>query len=133
MTTITLTAQQQQALQAECNAYNAAQPEGTTALTLDQFVQLVTAARADSMVRQYGAVPAADFVLRFTGAESDAIKAAAATDANVAALFAQLANPDEGKVHLWKSSVIGGLAYLVGKGLLTQARADAIGAITFGA
>lgn len=132
MTTITLTTQQQQALQAECDDYNAAQPDGTAKLTLDQFVQLVTAARADGALRKYGAVPAADFVLRFTGPESDAIKAAAGTDPNITALLAQLSDPQDGKVHLWKQSVADGLAYLVAKGLLTQARAAVIGTITFG-
>lgn len=130
MTTVTLTAQQTQGLEAELGAYNAANPDAP--LTLDQFVQALAGARADAAIHAYGAIPVFVFVQRFTTDEYGAVKQLAQTDPIAASLLQQLTQVEGGMVHLWKDTVQQGLGYLVSKSILTSDRAAAIGAITFG-
>jgi len=75
---------------------------------------------------QIGVIFSADFVLRFTPEENAAITAAAATDEMVAGFLTQVrATPT---VRLYSDVVVQGLAYLVSQNLITQERADVIGA-----
>lgn len=127
---ITFSLMQVSGLQAELNAYNGAQPEGSKPLSLDAFASLILTARADAAVRAYGAIPVFDFVQRFTTTEYDDVKTRAKTDPNCAALLVQLSLAEDGKVHLWKNSVVQGLAYLVSLTILTPDRAAVIGAIS---
>lgn len=70
-------------------------------------------------------IPMADFVLRFDPAEIAAIKAAAtAGNATCAGLIARLWQLTH--VRLGSDETGAAFAYLVGAGLLTQARADVI-------
>lgn len=70
-------------------------------------------------------IPMADFVLRFDPAEIAAIKAAAtAGNATCAGLIARLGQLTH--VRLGSDETVTALAYLVGAGLLTQARAGVI-------
>lgn len=70
-------------------------------------------------------IPMADFVLRFDPAEIAAIKAAAtAGNATCAGLIARLGQLTH--VRLGSDETVAALAYLVGAGLLTQARAGVI-------
>lgn len=130
MTTVTLTSLQTSGLQAELNAFNAAQPEGTAPITLDQFVQALVSTRADSAVQAYDGISVFDFVQRFTTAEYDAVKVRAATDPNCAALLDKLRTVEDGIVHLSNDSAVQGLAYLVSVNILTADRAAVIGAIS---
>jgi hypothetical protein len=124
MTTITLTADRQQGLQAECNAYNAANPDAP--FTLDQFIQNVVDMRADSSITAYGKVTVFGFLQRLTSAEYGNILAAAQTDPILAAYLADLnavGTPGgEDAVYLKSTKVTNGLAYLVAKGLLDPSR-----------
>jgi len=69
-------------------------------------------------------ITAAAFILRFTQAEYSGVVAAAETDPVVAGFVARLSS--EPYVWLGSAEVQQGMAYAVGAGLLTQARADAI-------
>lgn len=70
-------------------------------------------------------IPMADFVLRFDPAEIAAIKAAAtAGNATCAGLIARLGQLTH--VRLGSDETVAALAYLMGAGLLTQARAGVI-------
>lgn len=70
-------------------------------------------------------IPMADFVLRFDPAEIAAIKAAAtAGNATCAGLIARLGQLTH--VRLGSDETVAAFAYLVGAGLLTQARAGVI-------
>jgi len=114
-------------------AYNAALPtppegEQPATLTPEQYVQRIMDGAADSYVTQFsvGTIFSADFVLRFTPEENAAITAAAATDEMVAGFLTQVrATPT---VRLYSDVVVQGLAYLVSQNLITQERADVIGA-----
>jgi hypothetical protein len=114
-------------------AYNAALPtppegEAPATLTPEQYAQMVMDGAADSYVTQFsvGTIFSADFVLRFTAEENAAITAAAATDELVAGFLTQVrATPT---VRLYSDVVVQGLAYLVAQNLITQERADVIGA-----
>lgn len=70
------------------------------------------------------AIPVGAFVRRFSGSEFDAITAS--EDPNVADIFTEL--DAVRMVRLGAPTTVRALAYLVGVGLLTQARADVIGA-----
>lgn len=94
--------------------------------TVEAYVQAMLEQVAASWAETTGAdrIPVGQFVRRFTGAEMDAIVAAGQSDANVSAILAQLdAVPT---VRLGHATTVQAMAYLVGVGLLTQARADAI-------
>ena len=69
-------------------------------------------------------IPVSAFVRRFPGAAMDAVNAAAATDATVAAILAQLDAVQT--VRLGHPTTTQGVGYLVSVGLLTQAQADVV-------
>lgn len=88
--------------------------------------QLAAEDAARQRVGQYTVWPTpAEFMLRFTAQERLAIRQAAATDP-VISDFEELLLAATAGVDTNSQPVKGGLAYLVSKGLLTQARADAI-------
>jgi hypothetical protein len=102
--------------------------EQTGAASAQEYLQSRVQALCDEIVTQYsvGTIFSADFVLRFTPEENGAINAAAATDPMIADWLAQVrATPT---VRLYSDTVVQGLAYLVAQNLITQARADVIGA-----
>ena len=69
-------------------------------------------------------VSAREFLQLFTGPERKAIRLAAKTDDDVADWFALAQVPEP--IRLKHPTTIGGLAFVVAKGLLTSARRDAI-------
>lgn len=69
-------------------------------------------------------IPVPAFVRRFPGDVMDAVNAAALTDANVAAILAQLDAVQT--VRLGHPTTTGGVGYLVSVGLMTQGQADAV-------
>ena len=71
-----------------------------------------------------GKITTGQFVLRFTAAENEAIRNAAASDEAVAGFLARVEESDY--VRLYADEVVQGIAYIVAAGLVTQARADEI-------
>ena len=69
-------------------------------------------------------IPVSAFVRRFPGPVMDAVNAAAATDATVAAILAQLDAVQT--VRLGHPTTTQGVGYLVSVGLLTQDQADVV-------
>lgn len=94
--------------------------------SVNDYVQAAIERVADSWVEstRVDQISVGEFVLRFTGAEFAAITAAAAGDANVAAILATLRARDS--VRLGSADAVNGVGYLVSAGLLTQERADAV-------
>lgn len=121
---IVFTDKQLQGMQAECDAYNVA---NETALTVEQFVQLLATARATDNLRRFGTVNPYVFVERFTPEEYSAIRATALTNVNVAALLTRLAEVKE--VRLYSEEVAMGLALLESLGIIVPGRAAEISAV----
>ena len=95
--------------------------------SVEAYVQAAIDRVAESWADTTGVdrIPMADFVLRFDPAEIAAIKAAAtAGNATCAGLIARLGQLTH--VRLGSDETVAAFAYLVGAGLLTQARADVI-------
>lgn len=92
--------------------------------TVEAYVQAALERVADSWVEstRVDQISVGEFVLRFTGAEFAAITAAAGSDANVAAILANLRARDS--VRLGSADAVNGIAYLVASGLLTQQRGE---------
>jgi len=100
-----------------------ADPEATPPYaSVDAYVQAALERVADSWVEttKVDQISVGEFVLRFTGPEFAAITAAAANDANVAAILATLRARES--VRLWSVDAVNGIAYLVTAGLLTAER-----------
>lgn len=128
---ITVTLSSQRHIAAATAAYIAtippAPPEGqepTPAPYTDvtAYVQAAIERVADSWVEstKVDQISVGEFVLRFTGAEFAAIAAAAGSDANVAAILANLRARDS--VRLGSVDAVNGIAYLIAAGLLTSER-----------
>lgn len=102
------------------NFPDAATPEAYLQVRVEQWL--------DSWADGYriGVIFSADFVLRFTPEENAAISAAAATDPLIEGWLTQTRQTPT--VRLYSDAVVQGLAYLVAQNLITQARADVIGA-----
>lgn len=105
-----------------------ADPEATPPYaSVEAYVQAALDRVCESWADTTGVdrIPMADFVLRFDPAEIAAIKAAAtAGNATCAGLIARLGQLTH--VRLGSDETGAALAYLVGAGLLTQARAGVI-------
>lgn len=105
-----------------------ADPEATPPYaSVEAYVQAAIDRVCESWADTTGVdrIPMADFVLRFDPAEIAAIKAAAtAGNATCAGLIARLGQLTH--VRLGSDETVAALAYLVGAGLLTQARAGVI-------
>lgn len=122
--TKTLTAVNDAALAAANAAANAALPEGGTPLTDHEYLSAVLDAVLKSYQDQYIRITSGAFLLRFPPGKIDTIKAAAASNAQLAEYIAEVeANP---YVYTGSTLVRGGIAMLVQAGLLTQAQADVI-------
>ena len=94
--------------------------------SVDAYVQAAIERVADSWAETTNVdrIPVSAFVRRFPGPVLDAVNEAALTDANVAAILAQL---DAVKtVRLGHPTTTGGVGYLVAAGLMTQAQADVV-------
>lgn len=128
---ITVTLSSQRHIAAATAAYIAtippAPPEGqepTPAPYTDvtAYVQAAIERVADSWVEstKVDQISVGEFVLRFTGAEFAAIAAAAGSDANVAAILANLRARES--VRLGSADAVNGIAYLIAAGLLTSER-----------
>lgn len=98
------------------------------AATSEAYLQARVEEWLNSWAEAYkiGIVYSAEFVLRFTSDENAAINAAAATDPMIAGWLTQVRETPT--VRLYGENVVQGLAYLVAQNLLTQERADVIGA-----
>ena len=115
---------------AAANAHNAARPTDENgdpvgdALTAEQYLQRVLSGACESYRDAYAVdrITSSEFIYRFTAAEMAGINASA--DPVVQGFVAQVRSES----HVWLASdeVAAGMAYAVGAGLLTQARADAI-------
>lgn len=94
--------------------------------SVDAYVQAAIERVAESWAESTNVdrIPVSAFVRRFPGAAMDAVNAAAATDATVAAILAQLDAVQT--VRLGHPTTTQGVGYLVSAGLLTQAQADAV-------
>ena len=100
-----------------------ADPEATPPYaSVEAYVQAALERVADSWVEstKVDQISVGEFVLRFTGAEFAAIAAAAGSDANVAAILANLRARDS--VRLGSVDAVNGIAYLIAAGLLTSER-----------
>lgn len=94
--------------------------------SVDAYVQAAIERAAESWAESTNVdrIPVSAFVRRFPGPVLDAVNEAALTDANVAAILAQL---DAVKtVRLGHPTTTGGVGYLVAAGLMTQAQADVV-------
>ena len=118
-------------IQAATDAYNAAQQpdeEGNepVPLTAEEYLSARVADLCTSYATTHkvGTITASQFVLRFTAAENEAIRNAAASDEAVAGFLSRVGESDY--VRLYSDEVQQGIAYIVGAGLVTQARADEI-------
>ena len=119
-----LTAVNDAALAAANAAANAALPEDATPLTDHEYLSAVLDGVLKSYQDQYIRITSGAFLLRFPTGKIDAIKAAAASNAQLAEYIAEVeANP---YVYTGSTLVRGGIAMLVQSGLLTQAQADVI-------
>lgn len=129
--TLTLTTKQAAGVTAAVNEFNSLQPEGWVPFTPEQYASQRLTGLCDSYYTSYqcGAIPVSQFILRFTGAETDAIKARAAVDPNLAGFLAALDTAPDGKVWLLSDLVAQGLMYLQAIGILTSARAAVVGAV----
>jgi hypothetical protein len=115
---------------AAANAANAARPLDENGnpigpeLTPEQYLQDVVEKACESYRDAYAVdrITSSDFIYRFTAAEMASINAS--TDPVIQGFIAQV----KAEAYVWLASneVAAGMAYAVGEGLLTQARADAI-------
>ena len=128
---ITITVARQIAgAEAAAAAHNAARPLDENgdpigpALTAEQYLQDVVEKACESYRDAYAVdrITSSDFIYRFTAAEMAGINAS--TDPVIQGFIAQVRA--EAFVWLASNEVAAGMAYAVGEGLLTQARADAI-------
>ena len=128
---ISITAARQIAgAEAAAAAHNAARPLDENgdpvgpALTAEQYLQDVVEKACESYRDAYHVdrITSSDFIYRFTAAEMAGINAS--TDPVIQGFIAQVRA--EAFVWLASNEVAAGMAYAVGEGLLTQARADAI-------
>ena len=120
----TLTAVNDKALGIVTDLHNAGLQDGATPLTPHEYLAQMLDGVLKSWQDQHIKIPASDFLLRFPAGKIDAIKAAAAGNAQLAAYIEELRiNP---WVYTGSTLVRGGIAMLVGAGLLTQAQADVI-------
>ena len=116
--------------EAAAAAHNAARPVDENgdpvgpALTAEQYLQDVVEKACESYRDAYAVdrITSSDFIYRFTAAEMAGINAS--TDPVIQGFIAQVRA--EAFVWLASNEVAAGMAYAVGEGLLTQARADAI-------
>jgi len=116
--------------EAAAAAHNAARPLDENgdpvgpALTAEQYLQDVVKKACESYRDAYAVdrITSSDFIYRFTAAEMASINAS--TDPVIQGFIAQVRA--EAFVWLASNEVAAGMAYAVGEGLLTQARADAI-------
>lgn len=94
--------------------------------SVEAYVQAAIERVAESWAESTGVdrIPVSAFVRRFPGDVMDAVDAAALTDANVAAILAQLDAVQT--VRLGHPTTTGGVGYLVSVGLMTQGQADAV-------
>jgi len=94
--------------------------------SVDAYVQAAIERVAESWAETTNVdrIPVSSFVRRFPGPVMDAVNAAALTDANVAAILAQLDAVQT--VRLGHPTTTGGVGYLVSVGLMTQWQADAV-------
>mgnify|MGYP000653309582 CR=1 FL=1 len=130
MITVTLT--QKRHIAAVTAAYLASIPttDPPTAVGTGGSVQGFVQAKVQEWAEQLAEstnvdrIPVSAFVRRFPGAAMDAVNAAAATDATVAAILAQLDAVQT--VRLGHPTTTQGVGYLVSVGLLTQAQADVV-------
>jgi len=116
--------------EAAAAAHNAARPVDENgdpvgpALTAEQYLQDVVEKACESYRDAYAVdrITSSDFIYRFTAAEMAGINASA--DPVIQGFIAQV----KAEAYVWLASneVAAGMAYAVGEGLLTQARADAI-------
>jgi hypothetical protein len=122
--TKTLTAVNDAAIAASNAAANAGLPEGATPQTDHEYLDACIDVMLKSWQDQYIRITSGAFLLRFPAGKIDAIKAASASNAQLAAYIAEVeANP---YVYTGSTLVRGGIAMLVQSGLLTQAQADVI-------
>lgn len=122
--TKTLTAVNDSALAAANAAANAVLPEGATPKTDHEYLSVVLDGVLKSYQDQYIRITGGAFLLRFPPGKIDTIKAAAASNAQLADYIAEVeANP---YVYTGSTLVRGGIAMLVQAGLMTQAKADVI-------
>ena len=128
---VTITSARQIAgAEAAAAAHNAARPLDENgdpvgpALTGESYLQSVVAGACESYRDAYSVdrITSSEFIYRFTAAEMAGINASA--DPVVQGFVNQV----RAESHVWLASdeVAAGMAYAVGAGLLTQARADAI-------
>lgn len=128
---LTITSARQMAgAEAAAAAHNAARPVDENgdpvgpALTGESYLQMVLEGACESYRDAYAVdrITSSEFVYRFTAAEMAGINASA--DPVVQGFVSQV----RAESHVWLASdeVAAGMAYAVGAGLLTQARADAI-------
>jgi len=116
--------------EAAAAAHNAARPLDENgdpvgpALTAEQYLQDVVEKACESYRDAYAVdrITSSDFIYRFTAAEMAGINAS--TDPVIQGFIAQVRA--EAFVWLASNEVAAGMAYAVGEGLLTQARADEI-------
>lgn len=125
---ITVTLSNKRHIAAATAAYLASIPaEGAPPYaSVDAYVQAAIERVAESWAETTNVdrIPVSAFVRRFPGPVMDAVNEAALTDANVAAILAQL---DAVKtVRLGHPTTTGGVGYLVAAGLMTQAQADVV-------
>lgn len=126
--TITTNAAQEAGIAVIRDAYNAAQLAANpafVALTSGQYLAMLVAPMLKSWQDNAGVIPTSQFVLRFTGAELNAIQASA-VPAVVA--FVNLVKGAR-SIDLTDAATVAGLTTLVGAGLLTAPRATAIGTV----
>jgi len=122
--TKTLTAVNDAAIAASNAAANAGLPEGSTPKTDHEYLDACIDVMLKSWQDQYIRITSGAFLLRFPAGKIDQIKAAAASNAQLAEYIAEVeANP---YVYTGSTLVRGGIAMLVQSGLLTQAQADVI-------
>ena len=128
---VTITsARQIKGAEAAAAAHNAARPLDENGdpvgpeLTGESYLQMVVEGACESYRDAYAVdrITSSDFIYRFTAAEMAAINAS--TDPVIQGFIAQVRA--EAFVWLASDEVGAGMAYAVGAGLLTQARADAI-------
>lgn len=106
------------------NDLSLGKPADFVPLTPHQYLDLVVGKALKGMQDEHLRLTSGAFLLRFPPGKIDTIKAAAASNAQIAEYIAEVeANP---YVYTGSTLVRGGIAMLVQAGLLTQAQADVI-------
>lgn len=106
------------------NDLSLGKPADFVPLTPRQYLDLVVGKALKGMQDEHLRLTSGAFLLRFPPGKIDTIKAAAASNAQLAEYIAEVeANP---YVYTGSTLVRGGIAMLVQAGLLTQAQADVI-------